>query len=68
MSQSLRVNVEARSNMETLMKSKRNEVAIINFVQAQVEEIYFIFKLECRHATLSRGIPHGLPTKSQCSA
>jgi hypothetical protein len=49
------------------MKSKRNEVARINIVQAQVEEMYFIFNLECRHATLSRRIPHGLPTKSKCS-
>jgi hypothetical protein len=39
----------------------------INIVQAQDEEMYFIFNLEYRHATLSRGIPHGLPTKSQCS-
>jgi hypothetical protein len=36
-------------------------------VQAQVEEIYFIFNLECRHATLSRGMHNGLPIKSQCS-
>jgi hypothetical protein len=49
------------------MKSKSNEVAAINIVQAQVEEMYFMFNLECRHAALSRGIQHGLPTKSQCS-
>jgi hypothetical protein len=49
------------------MKSKRSEVATINIVQAQVEEMYFIFNLECRHAALLRGIPHGLPTKSQYS-
>jgi hypothetical protein len=30
------------------MKSKRDEVAIINIVQAQVEELYFIFNLEYR--------------------
>jgi hypothetical protein len=30
------------------MKSKRNEVARINIVQAQVEEVYFIFNLEYR--------------------
>jgi hypothetical protein len=36
-------------------------------VQAQVEEMYFIFNLEYRCVALSRGIPHGLPTKSQCS-
>jgi hypothetical protein len=49
------------------MKSKRNEVVTIHFVQAQVEEMYFIFNLEYRCVALSRGIPHGLPTKSQCS-
>jgi hypothetical protein len=30
------------------MKSKRDEVATINIVQAQVEELYFIFYLEYR--------------------
>jgi hypothetical protein len=49
------------------MKPKKSEVATINIVQAQVDEIYFIFNLECRHVTLSRGISHGLPTKSQWS-
>jgi hypothetical protein len=34
------------------MKSKRNEVARINIVKDQVEELYFIFNLECRHATV----------------
>jgi hypothetical protein len=48
------------------MKSKRDVVTTINIVQAQVEELWFIFDLECRHAALSRGIPHGFPTKSQC--
>jgi hypothetical protein len=65
-SQSLIVNAEARSNVTTLMKSKRIEVTRINFVQAQVEEKYFIFNLEYRNVALSRVIPHGLPTKSQC--
>jgi hypothetical protein len=51
----------------TLLKSKRNEVAGINLVQAQVEEKYFIFNLEYRNVALSRGISHGLPTKYQCS-
>jgi hypothetical protein len=51
----------------TLIKSKRNEVARINVVQAQIEELCFIFNLEYRHAALSRGTPHGLSTKSQCS-
>jgi hypothetical protein len=49
------------------MKSKRNEVARINIVQAQVEEMYFIFYLKYRNVTLLRGISHGLPKKSQCS-
>jgi hypothetical protein len=39
-------------------------VTIINIVQAQVEEIYFIFNLECRYVTLSRGILYRLPIKS----
>jgi hypothetical protein len=47
-SQPLGVNIKARSSVTTLMKSKRNEVAIINIVQAQVEEVYFIFNLEYR--------------------
>jgi hypothetical protein len=51
----------------TLTKSKRNEVARINIVQAQVEEMYFMFYLEYRNVALSRGISHGLPTKSKCS-
>jgi hypothetical protein len=33
-------------------------------VQAQVEEIYFIFNLEYRYAALSRGMLHKLSTKS----
>jgi hypothetical protein len=49
------------------MKSKRNEVARFNIVQARVEEKFFIFNLECRNAALSKGISHRLPTKSQCS-
>jgi hypothetical protein len=46
--------------------SKRSEVVTINIAQAQVKKIYFIFNLKYRHADLSRGILHGLPTKSQC--
>ncbi len=46
------------------MKSKRNEVATINIVQAQVEEMHFIFNLEYRYAALSRGMLHRLSTKS----
>jgi hypothetical protein len=48
MSQPLRVNGKARSSVEILMKSKKDEVAIMNIVQAQVEELYFIFNLEYR--------------------
>jgi hypothetical protein len=33
-------------------------------VQAQVEEIYFIFNLEYRYTALSRGMLHRLSTKS----
>jgi hypothetical protein len=49
--QPLRVNVEARSNVATLIKSERNEMARINIVPyglAQIEELYFIFNLEYR--------------------
>jgi hypothetical protein len=63
-SQPLRVNAEVRSSVATLMKSKRDEVATINIVQAQVEELCFICNLEYRDVALSRRIPHGLPTKS----
>jgi hypothetical protein len=51
----------------TLIKSKKNKVARINIVQAQVEEIYFVFYLEYQNTALSRGILYRLPTKSQCS-
>jgi hypothetical protein len=61
------VNTKARSNVATLKKSKRNEVARINIVEDQVEEMYFIFYLEYRNVALLRGISHGLPTKSQYS-
>jgi hypothetical protein len=53
--------------MPTLIKSKRNELARINIMQAQVKKMYFIFYLEYMNAALSRGIPHELPTKSQYS-
>jgi hypothetical protein len=33
-------------------------------VQAQVEEMYFIFHLEYKYATLSRGMLHRLSIKS----
>jgi hypothetical protein len=67
MSQPLRVIAKVRLSVATLMKSKRDVVATINIVQAQVEKLWFIFDLECRHAALSRGMPYGLPIKSQCS-
>jgi hypothetical protein len=51
----------------TLIKAKRNELAKINIVQDQVEEMYFMFYLEYRNASLSRGISHVLPIKSQSS-
>jgi hypothetical protein len=66
-SQPLRLNIKARSNVATLIKSKRIKVARINLVQAQVEENVLTFNLEYRNPALSRGIPHGLLTKSQCS-
>jgi hypothetical protein len=47
-SQPQRVDAEARSNVTTLIKSKRNNVARINMVQAQVEDVVFIFNLEYR--------------------
>jgi hypothetical protein len=50
-----------------LHEVKKSEVVTINIVQTQVEEIYFIFNLDCRHVTLSRGIPYELLTKSQYS-
>jgi hypothetical protein len=61
------ISIEARSNVAILIKSKRNEVARINLVQAQVEEKYFIFYLEYRNTAISRGIPQELPIKSQYS-
>jgi hypothetical protein len=39
---------QTRSSVAILMKSKRDEVATFNIVQAQVEELYFIFNLEYR--------------------
>jgi hypothetical protein len=63
-SQALKVNAEARSGVATPMKSKRDEVATINIVQAQVEEFYVICNHEYRDAALSRGIQHGLSIRS----
>jgi hypothetical protein len=37
------------------MKSKRDEVAIINIMQAQIEELYFIFNLEYRLSLYQEG-------------
>jgi hypothetical protein len=47
-SQPRRINAKARSNVTTIMKSKRNKVARINLVQAQVEKVVFLFNLEYR--------------------
>jgi hypothetical protein len=47
-SQPPKVIARARSSVEIIMKSKRDEVIIINIVQAQVEELNFIFNLEYR--------------------
>jgi hypothetical protein len=49
------------------MKSKRNEVTTINIMQAQVEEVLFIFNLESRYAALSRGMLQRLLNKLSCS-
>jgi hypothetical protein len=65
-SQPLRVKAKARAHVTTLIKTKRNEETTIYIVQAQIKEMYSIFNLEYRHATLSRGMLHMLPTKSQC--
>jgi hypothetical protein len=54
-SQPLRVNVEARSSVATLMKSKGDKVATINIVQAQVKELYFIFNPEYRLPLFQEG-------------
>jgi hypothetical protein len=54
-SRSLRVNAEARSSVATLIKFERNEVARINIVQTQVEEVYFIFNLEYRLPLYQQG-------------
>jgi hypothetical protein len=45
-SQPLRVNGKTGSHVAILKESKRSEVATINIVQTQVEEMYFIFNLE----------------------
>jgi hypothetical protein len=60
-SQALRVDAKPRSYVPTLKEWKRNEVTTINIVQAQVEEMYFIFNLEYRRATLSRRKFHAQP-------
>jgi hypothetical protein len=46
---------KARSSVEILTKSKSDEVAIINIVEAQVEELYFIFNLEYRLSLYQEG-------------
>jgi hypothetical protein len=54
-SQPRRVNAKARSNVTNLMKLKRNKVVRINMVQAQVEEVVFIFTLEYRSSLYQEG-------------
>jgi hypothetical protein len=54
-SQPSRVNVQARSSVAILTNSKRDEVATINIVQSQVEELYFIFNLEYRFPLYQKG-------------
>jgi hypothetical protein len=51
----LRVNARARSIVATLMKSKRDYETVINIVQAQVEELYFIFNLEYKLSLYQEG-------------
>jgi hypothetical protein len=63
-SQPLKSQCQSKINCGNPHKVKRNEMARFNIVQAQVEEKYFLFNLEYKNAALSRGIPHGLPTKS----
>jgi hypothetical protein len=53
--------------MATLMKMKKKWQGLY-LCMLKLKKI-LLFNLECRHAhaTLSRGMPHGLPTKFQCS-
>jgi hypothetical protein len=41
--------------MAILIKPKGDEVATINIVQAQIEELYFIFNLEYRLSLYQEG-------------
>jgi hypothetical protein len=68
-SQPLRVNVRARSIVATLMKSKRDEVTRINIVQAQIEELYFIFNLEYKLPLYQEGyhMDYQQSLNAQCS-
>jgi hypothetical protein len=54
-SQPPRVNATVRPSVEILMKSKKIKWEIINIVQAQVEELYFIFNLEYRLSLYQEG-------------
>jgi hypothetical protein len=49
------VNTKERSNVATLMKSKRNELTRINIMQVQVEKMHFIFNLEYRLSLYQEG-------------
>jgi hypothetical protein len=63
-SQPLKIQCQSKISCGNPHKVKRNKVTRFNIVQAQVEEKYFIFNLEYMNVVLSRGISHGLPTKS----
>jgi hypothetical protein len=45
-SQPLKSQCQSKINVATLMKSKRDEVIRFNIMQAQDEEVVFIFNLE----------------------
>jgi hypothetical protein len=45
-SQPLKSQFQSKINVATLMKSKRDEVARFNIMQAQDEEVVFILNLE----------------------
>jgi hypothetical protein len=66
-SQPLKSQCQSKIKYGKLHEAKRNGVARFNIVKAHAEEKYFIFNLEYKNAALLREIPHGLPTKSQCS-
>jgi hypothetical protein len=58
---------KARSNVATLMKSKKMKWQESTLCKLKIEEKYFIFYLEYKIAALLRGTPHRMPAKSQSS-